>query len=65
MANNVNLGKTPHFAASDLGLHWLLWPVCPITGIIMVCRSKGAVLSGSTLSPVKLQYRDKTWFFMH
>ena len=29
MANSVYPDQTPHFAASDLGLHCLLKPVCP------------------------------------
>ena len=29
MANNVDPDQTPQHAASDLGLHCLLWLVCP------------------------------------
>ena len=31
VANSVDLAQTPQNAASDLGLHYLLRPVCPIT----------------------------------
>ena len=31
VANPVDSDQTSHFVASDLGLHWLLRPVCPNT----------------------------------
>ena len=31
MTNSVETDQTPRSATSDLGLHRLLWPVCPNT----------------------------------
>ena len=54
MANSIDPDQMPHFAASDLGLYWLLRPVSPTAqcylGIIIVFPHCSSVIDSIMFS---------------